>query len=108
MIPEPSYSVPDALKPSGPFGVLLHMHSMLSSVYFDDHLFLQAHEVHNIRSDRMLSAEITPFDLAQPHLLPQGAFGICLTLSQRPGFPVHPPHPHLPPHGGKGSPAKSH
>ncbi len=27
----------------------------LSSVYFDDHFSLQAHEVHNIRSDRMLA-----------------------------------------------------
>ncbi len=103
MIPEPNYSVPYALKPSGPFGVLLHMHSMLSSVHFDDHLSLQAHKVHNIRSDRMLSAELIPVDLAQPQLPPQGAFGICWTLPQRPGFPVHPPILPFPLTGGKGS-----
>ncbi len=111
VIPEPNHSVPDALKPRGPSGVLLHMHSMLPSVHFDDHLSLQAHEVHNIRSDRMLAAELAPVDLAPPHLPPQGAFSICWTLPQRPGVPVHPPILPFPLRGGKGSnphyPAKS-
>jgi len=91
VIPESNYSVPGVLKPRGPFGVLLNLHSMLSSVHFDDHLSLQAHEVHNVRSDRMLSAELAPLYLAQPYLPPQGAFSICWTLPQRSGLPIHSP-----------------
>jgi hypothetical protein len=64
---------------------------MLSTVHFDDHVSLQAHEVHNIRSNRMLATEFVPVDLAPPHLPPQGSLHICWPLPQRPGLPSHSP-----------------
>ena len=101
MIPEPNHLIPDTLQPRGSFGVLLHMYSMLSSIHLDDQFSFQTHKVHDIRPDRMLSAELMPVDLTAPYLSPQGTFSIRGALSQCPGVSVHPPSSPSP-SGGEG------
>ena len=62
--------------------------SMLPAIDFNHQAFLQADEINDESTERLLSTKFVPAQLPRPKLAPQKPFGVCHVLSELPGF-VH-------------------
>jgi hypothetical protein len=70
VIPKPHDTIAFILQPTTPCSVGFREFRMLAAVEFEHQLPFQAHEIHDERSERMLSAKLKPAELAIPNPLP--------------------------------------
>ena len=54
---------------------------MLSAIYFKDEFLFKAHEIHDVRADRLLPAEFEAYKPAPAERVPQFALQIGLISS---------------------------
>jgi hypothetical protein len=58
---------------------------MLTAIYFNNHSCFETDEVHDISTERHLSAKSATVEPSAPQLLPQIPFDICHVYAQQTG-----------------------
>lgn len=89
MIPEPDDAITTLLEPGRPRLIRTALFHVLTTVQFDDQLFVKADEVNDERSDRFLATELMAVDIAAAKLAPEFPFSFCLVRPQLTGQLFH-------------------
>jgi hypothetical protein len=72
-----NHSQPELLQEGGTGGVLLRLTFMDLAVHFDYQTGISPVEVHDVRSNRMLTPEFEAPDASSAQVLPQSSLGLC-------------------------------
>lgn len=86
--------------------VIICLLSVLSAIKFDNQSLLQAYEIDDVASQRLLATKFATVKLPITKLLPEQSLGIGWILPQLSGSCAgleHTPYPYLSPQGGKES-----
>ena len=74
--PETKHRESLPFEPRRPDAVLIRAGRVLASGDFEDQLFLEAHKIDDVASDRRLSSEATAADLPLPDRVPEFSFRV--------------------------------